>query len=136
MKRVPVQTRTSDVVSWILCGLAVLFGAWALHVGWSHSILDLHPWRQSHTAISAYEMLRGGPFWRYHTPILGPPWTEPIELPLYQWIVATAARSLSVGLETTGRAVSVTFFAAMLVSLWFALDIFEIPDDIVSFSSR
>jgi hypothetical protein len=112
-----------DAAVWILCACAAAFGAWALHVGWHHSILDLHPWRQSHTAISAYEMVRGGPFWRYVTPILGPPWPSPIEMPLYQWIVAVASRSQSTGLHETGRAVSVAFFLGTLVSYWFALDI-------------
>ena len=118
--------RPVDVAAWVLCALAAAFGAWALHVGWHHSILDLHPWRQSHTAISAYEMVRGGPFWRYVTPILGPPWPSPIEMPLYQWIVASLARSRSLDLETTGRAVSVAFFFATLVSGWFALDILDV----------
>lgn len=115
-----------DVAAWILCAAAATFGAWALHVGWAHSILDVHPWRQSHTALSAYEMVRGGPFWRYVTPILGPPWSSPLELPLYQWIVAVATRTRGLDLETTGRAVSVAFFGAMLVSYWFALDVLHV----------
>src|SRR5215471_14655467 len=118
--------RPTDVAAWILCGFAALFGAWALHVGWHHSILDLHPWRQSHTAISAYEMTRGGPFWRYVTPILGPPWPSPIEMPLYQWIVAIVSRSQATELHATGRAVSVAFFLGTLVSYWFALDILNV----------
>ena len=58
--------------------MAFAFGAWALCVGWSHGILDVHAWRQSHTAISVHEMLRGGSFWHYRapwhyrTPIFGP----------------------------------------------------------------
>ena len=115
-----------DIAVWILCAAAAAFGAWALHVGWAHSILDLHQWRQSHTAVSAYEMVRGGPFWRYVTPIVGPPWSSPLELPLYQWIVAAMTRSRGLELETTGRAVSVAFFIATLVSYWFALDILDV----------
>ena len=71
-------------------------------------------------------MVRGGPFWRYVTPILGPPWPSPIEMPLYQWIVATIARSVPLDLHVTGRAVSVAFFAATLVSSWFALDLLDV----------
>ncbi len=120
------RLRLVDVAAWILCGLAAVFGAWALHIGWQHSILDLHQWRQSHTALSAYEMTRGGPFWRYVTPILGPPWPSPIEMPLYQWIVATISRTASLDLHATGRGVSVAFFVATLVSGWFALDIVDV----------
>jgi hypothetical protein len=120
------RLRPVDAAAWVLCGLAAAFGVWALHIGWHHSILDLHQWRQTHTAFSAYEMVRGGPFWRYLTPILGPPWPSPIEMPLYQWIVATVARSRSLDLHATGRGVSVAFFAATLVSSWFALDLLEV----------
>jgi hypothetical protein len=120
------RLRPIDIAAWILCGLAAAFGGWALHVGWYHSILDLHAWRQSHTALSAYEMVRGGPFWRYITPILGPPWPSPIEMPLYQWIVATISKKWSLDLHATGRGVSVGFFLATLVSGWFALDIIDV----------
>jgi hypothetical protein len=122
----PDRLRLVDVAAWILCGLAAVFGAWALHIGWHHSILDLHQWRQSHTALSAYEMTRGGPFWRYVTPILGPPWPSPIEMPLYQWIVATISRTASLDLHATGRGVSVAFFVATLLSGWYALDILDV----------
>ncbi len=118
------RLKAPDLVVWILSALAVAFGTWALQVGWDHSILDLHQWRQSHTAISAIEIMRGGPLWRYLTPIVGPPWPSPIEFPLYQWIVGHLATPRT--LETTGRAVSVAFFAATLVSYWFALDILEV----------
>src|SRR5438874_7458179 len=108
---------------WSLSAAAAVFGGWALHVGWNHSILDLHPWRQTHTAIYAYEIMLGGPFWKYRTPILGPPWTAPIELPLYQWIAGTSARAFSIDLERAGRAVAVAFFMATLGALWCALPI-------------
>lgn len=116
----------ADVAAWILCLLAAAFGAWGLHVGWNHSILDVHAWRQSHTAISAYEMARGGPFFQYRTPIFGPPWSWPLEFPLYQGLVAFISRWLSTGLEPTGRAVSVGFFVGTLASCWFALDLFDV----------
>lgn len=118
----PADARASDAAAWMLCGLAAVFGAWALQVGWFHGILDVHAWRQSHTAISTQEMLRGGPFWRYRTPIFGPPWQWPLELPVFQWLVASAVRQLGTGLEPTGRAVSVAFFVGALAALWVALD--------------
>jgi hypothetical protein len=113
-----------DVVTWILCAAGAAFGAWALQVGWHHDILDVHGWRQTHTAISAYELVHGGPFWRYRTPIFGPPWQWPLELPVYQWLVAVVSRALPLGLETAGRAVSVAFFVGVLLAVWMTLDIF------------
>ena len=115
-----------EYLVWALSAAGAVFGVWALHVGWDHSIIDLHPWRQTHTAISAYEIMRGGPFWTYRTPILGPPWTAPIELPLYQWMVGTIARGLSADLEIVGRTVAVAFFFGMLAALWSGLAILRV----------
>jgi hypothetical protein len=112
----------AEAAVWVLCGAAAIFGIWALHVGWHNGILDVHGWRQSHTAISVQEMLRGGPFWRYRTPIFGPPWQWPLEWPIYQWIVAVASRGSGVAIESAGRAVSVVSFAGTLAALWFVLD--------------
>ena len=43
----------ADVAALLLCALAFAFGAWGLQVGWSNGIIDVHPWRQTHTALSA-----------------------------------------------------------------------------------
>ncbi len=116
----------SEIAAWLLCAVSVVFSAWALHVGWHNGILDVHGWRQSHTAVSVQEMLRGGPFWLYRTPIFGPPWQWPLEWPLYQWLVATASRVFDVPIEQVGRAVAVLFFAAALIAFWFVLDVFAV----------
>ena len=117
----------ADAAAWLLCAVAFAFGAWGLSVGWSHGILDAHAWRQSHTAISAYEMAgRHGPFWAYRTPIFGPPWQFPLELPLYQWLVAQAAVRLPLDLHRAGRSVSVLFYVAAFVPGWFVLVLFDI----------
>ena len=118
--------KATDGAAWALSAVALAFSIWALHVGWFNGILDVHPWRQSHTAVSVQEMLRGGPFWFYRTPIFGPPWQWPLELPLYQWLVATISRALGTPIEQAARAVSVTFFGGTLVACWFVLDIFAI----------
>ena len=117
----------TDVAAWLLCAVAFAFGAWGLSVGWNNGIFDVHAWRQSHTAMSAYEMaVRHGPFWAYRTPIFGPPWQWPLELPLYQWLVAQAAVRLPIDLDRAGRAVSVLFYVAAFVPGWYVLELFEI----------
>ena len=120
------KVTVSDAAAWVLCALAFAFGAWGLQVGWNHGILDVHAWRQSHTAISVQEMLRGGPFWHYRTPIFGPPWQWPLEFPIYQWLVALFTRVFGTALEPTGRAVAVAFFLGTLGATWVALELFEI----------
>src|SRR5262245_1828767 len=71
-------------------------------------------------------MTRGGPFLRYRTPIFGPPWQWPLELPVYQWFVARVSQWASVGLEPAGRGVSIAAFVAALAAGWIALDVFGI----------
>ena len=65
---------------------AFFFAALAWHgamasVGWRHAISDIHGWRQAQTAITAYFIQQGGPWIAYETPVLGPPWRIPHELP-------------------------------------------------------
>ena len=88
----------------------------ALGVSWNQPLLDMHDFRQTQTAISAYWMTRGGPLWLYETPLFGPDWRVPFEFPLYQWLVAALAGSgLPLSLDQSGRLVSV---AALLACLW------------------
>jgi hypothetical protein len=117
----------SDAGAWALCAAAFGFGAWGLQVGWRHGILDVHAWRQTHTAISAYEMaFRHGPFWTYRTPIFGPPWQWPLELPLFQWLAAMVSTTLPLDLDRAGRLISAGFYALAFVPGWFALDLLDI----------
>ena len=98
----------------VLLGLFVLgsvvFNLWAVGVGWWHSLLDQHGFRQTQTAISVWRLLEGGPWLAYETPVLGPPWSIPLEFPLYQWVVAFAVRLIGGPLDQTGRAVSLVCF--------------------------
>ncbi|MCU1385669.1 MAG: hypothetical protein JWL71_4366 [Acidobacteria bacterium] len=123
-----VRTLTvTDVAAWLLCTVAFAFGVWGLQVGWNHGIMDVHSWRQTHTAISAYEMAsRDGPFWTYRTPLFGPPWQWPLELPVYQWTTARASRLLPLDLERAGRLVSVAFYAIAFIPGWVALEVFGV----------
>jgi hypothetical protein len=99
-----------------LLAAAVAVAAIAAAIGWNHSILDMHGFRQTQTAISAYWLQRGGPWLAYQTPVLGPPWSIPFEFPLYQWIVAALSRLFP--LDQTGRAVSLFFYALSFLPLW------------------
>ena len=76
-------------------------------------LLDLHSFRQTQTALSAYWLLRGGPWLAYETPVLGAPWSIPFEFPLYQWIVAIIATT-GLPLDGAGRLVAFGFYLATL----------------------
>lgn len=93
----------------LVAAVSILLSLWASFVGFHHSIFDFHGFRQAQTAITAEYMEHGGPFLRYQTPVFGPPWSIPFELPLYQKIVALIAEHMGVPLDQTGRAVSIAF---------------------------
>lgn len=77
---------------------------------------ELHAFRQTQTAISIREIVRGGPLLRYETPVLGPPWSIPFEFPLYQWIVAAIVVVLGTPLVPTARLVSSAMFILALLA--------------------
>jgi 4-amino-4-deoxy-L-arabinose transferase-like glycosyltransferase len=83
--------------------------------GWDLPLLDAHAFRQTQTALSAYWIAQEG--WRldYITPVLGPPWSVPMEFPLYQWVVAAIHASTGYGLDQTCRLVSLGFLYLTLV---------------------
>ena len=83
--------------------------------GFGPYITDDHPFRQTQTAISTAYFSNIRDFFYYTTPILGPPWTIPFELPVYQSIVKVVAWASGLPLETCGRLVGMGFF---LLCLW------------------
>ncbi len=87
---------------------------WFTTRAWHETILDRHEFRQLQTAVSAYWIKEAGYKLDYETPIFGPPWSVPMEFPVYQWLVAHTSQLLGTGLEPTARGVSLFFFLATL----------------------
>jgi hypothetical protein len=81
----------------------------------SQPILEWFGFRQAQTALTAYWFLREGFALAYQTPVLGYPWPIPLELPLFQALVAGIAAVSNHPLDEIGRAVSFAFFLATLV---------------------
>ena len=65
--------------------------AFLLGVSWRSSGLIGQEFRQTQTAISCLFTQRDGYKIAYPTPVLGKPWSAPMEFPLYQWAVAAWA---------------------------------------------
>jgi Dolichyl-phosphate-mannose-protein mannosyltransferase len=110
-----------SAIRWLLIAVFVGSLIWAIstaRIGWYHTLSDLYGFRQTQTAITSYYMMRGGPFFKYETPVLGYPWSIPLEFPLYQWIVALIAEYLHTPLDQTGRFVSELFFYLSLLAVW------------------
>lgn len=87
-------------------------------VGWNHNILDQHAFRQSQTAIGVYYLLQEGFKIDYLTPVLGRPWSIPMEFPIYQWIVTGLIAITNMPIDQAGRSVSLFFFYLSLFPLY------------------
>jgi hypothetical protein len=122
------QSSTFLKISLLLFACVVLTSLWALTREWDKPLLDLHSFRQTQTAISAYYMV-GNPsvFLDYITPILGKPWRIPMEVPFYQWIVARWHEWAGMGLDQSGKFISIIFLFACLWPVWKLLQELSIP---------
>jgi hypothetical protein len=84
-----------------------------LFVGFTQPIADLHQFRQTQTAATAYWIWRGGPLLAYETPVLGYPWSVPFEFPLYQYLVV-GLRLIGIPIAEGGRLVMFAFYLGLL----------------------
>ncbi|MCG6205035.1 hypothetical protein LPW26_10335 [Rhodopseudomonas sp. HC1] len=100
----------------ILLALAIVHALVVLFTGITNPVVDLHAFRQTQTALTAYTILKGGPWLAYETPVLGYPWSVPFEFPIYQLLCAALAWT-GVPLDVAGRLVGFFFFLAVLLPL-------------------
>src|SRR5579871_2832020 len=106
------STRHQTVMLVVLIDLlafAAIHAAWWLLAGINQPIADLHQFRQTQTAITAYWIWRGGPLIAYQTPVLGYPWSVPFEFPVYQYLLALM-RLAGVSIAVGGRLLSFAFY--------------------------
>jgi hypothetical protein len=66
-------------------------------------------------------------FLDYITPVLGKPWRIPMEVPFYQWVVARWHEWAGMGLDQSGKFVSIIFLFACLCPVWKLLQELSIP---------
>ncbi|MDI1320737.1 MAG: hypothetical protein PSW75_11185, partial [bacterium] len=113
------------VVAFVLLGL---FHLWCATVGWQSNNLPGGEFRQAQTAISAYFIQQEDNFsLAYPTPVLGKPWSIPMEFPLYQWTVVALSNRTGLDLTQAGRAVSLACFYLTLPGIFFLLGHLNIP---------
>jgi hypothetical protein len=96
-----------------LLALALLFALAVLCRGLFQRLIDSYDARQTQTALTTFWLMQGGPIFAYETPVVGYPWSIPLEFPVYQIIVA-AVSGAGVPLDAAGRIVSFAFFVACL----------------------
>jgi len=83
-------------------------------------LLEHEAWRQTQTALTSYWMVKEGWQLAYQTPVLGYPWSIPLEFPIYQSIVALIVRLSGFPLDPVGR---LTSFAFLIACAWPAFQI-------------
>ena len=102
----------------LLLAAALGWFGWAVSRGWSNGNLPGCEFRQAQTAISAHFIQQEASFaLDYPTPVLGKPWSIPMEYPLYQWCAVTLSVSTGMPLVQAGRAVSLTCFLLALPAI-------------------
>jgi hypothetical protein len=107
---------------------AILVAAVLLSVSpLSAPLTDVHGFRQTQTAITVWRMASEGMHLAYPTPVLGKPWSIPMEFPLYQWTVTLLLRISGLSLEAAGRLVSLACFWVAMVLLFRILEA-RVPD--------
>lgn len=91
-------------------------------MGWQSKNLPGVEYRQAQTALSTYWIAAEGDFsLAYPTPVLGKPWSIPMEFPLYQWTVAAVHRGTGLELIKAGRLVSEICFYLTLPAVFLLL---------------
>lgn len=109
-----MKLQTPDRILPVLFWLMLAVSLWSWSLSWNKPILDRHEFRQLQTAVSAHWIKQDGYRLDYETPLFGPPWSIPMEFPVYQWCVARLSRATGLPLEQSGRATSIFFLLATL----------------------
>lgn len=114
--------------SCILAGVVVLYSAYLVFAFAQQPPLDLHSFRQTQTALTAYWFVQEGFKLAYETPVVGAPWAIPFEFPIYQLIVAYISKFSGLSLDFTGRVTSYVFLLLCLIPVRSLIKRIEIPD--------
>ena len=108
---VPAPNRTELGSALTIFAACLLFNLWGVSVGWESRNLPGLEFRQAQTALSAHFIQLENNFSpAYPTPVLGKPWSVPMEFPLYQWTVVAVSNLTGLELTKAGRLVSVACF--------------------------
>ncbi|HET7535752.1 MAG TPA: glycosyltransferase family 39 protein, partial [Candidatus Didemnitutus sp.] len=125
----PAPRSTRDQ-AWLSIAFAVVLVAHVFFVtrNWESGWLFGHEFRQTQTAISAFFIKAEDNYsLAYPTPVLGKPWSAPMEFPLYQWSVAALSTRTGWSLTACARAISAICFYATLPAIFLLLGRLGLP---------
>jgi len=115
----PAGSRLDDRWPLVLFLAALVAHAVLVTANWRGRFLPGHEFRQTLTATIARHIDAEDHFGLdYPNPILGKPWSVPLEFPLYEWSVVGLARLTGWPHVEAARAVSVACFYLMLPALY------------------
>jgi hypothetical protein len=109
---------------------ALLFAAYITFRYIQQPLADVHAFRQTQTALTAYWMLKEGWALAYQTPVAGFPWSIPFEFPIYQTVVATIVALTGFELGAVGRFVSFVFLVACAWPAFALSRRLELPENV------
>lgn len=114
--------RTESRWAFVIFVAALLFGAWGFSVGWQSRNLPGIEFRQAQTAHTIHFIKEERNFSiDYPTPVLGKPWSIPMEFPLYQWTAVWVSDVTGYSPTKASRLVTVMCFYLMLPAVWLLL---------------
>jgi hypothetical protein len=116
----------TEKILFLIFAVCLIHSFWGISGGWNNPLIDVHAFRQTQTAISVFYLLKGSPWLAYETPVLGVPWSIPLEFPLYQGIVAILVKLLQTPIDQTGRFVSAFFFYLSLIPIYVILSYLQV----------
>ena len=106
---------------WPKLALFVALGlhAWLVSANWSSRFLAGHEFRQGQTALSAFFIAHDQDYsLAYPTPVFGPPWSIPMEFPLYQWATAWLSTKTQWSIVESARALNLACFYLTLPAVF------------------
>lgn len=116
------ETSRDRVIARACFGFLVIFHLCAVTIGLKSGLLQGNEFRQSQTALTTLFVQREHNFsLAYPTPVLGKPWSIPMEFPLYQWTVSVVSSATGLPLIQSARAVSCVCFYLALPAIWLLL---------------
>ena len=95
--------------------------------------LDVHSFRQTQTALTAYWFTQQGFTWAYETPVGGAPWAIPFEFPIYQLVVALISKGFDFSLDASGRLISYVFLFLSIFPIRSITKKLNLPDSVFVF---
>jgi hypothetical protein len=120
-------------INLILLCIAIGSVAYATSLALMHANqlpLDVHAFRQTQTAITAYWFMQEGFKLAYETPVAGAPWSIPFEFPIYQLLVATTSKLFGLPLDFAGRIVSYLFLVLCLIPAKSIMNNLQLPNSV------